>query len=53
MANKDRIHMPVQPPDERKNNFKEVALGLTKEQAIEEAKRCLNCKNPPCVVLLG
>ena len=49
MVDKDRVHMPIQPPDERKNNFKEVALGLTKEQAIEEAKRCLNCKNPPCV----
>ena len=41
--------MPHQDPSVRAKNFEEVALGYTKEQAIEEAKRCLNCKNKPCV----
>ncbi len=41
--------MPVQDPDVRKNNFLEVTLGYTEEQAIDEANRCLNCKNKPCV----
>ena len=40
--------MPVQEPDVRKNNFDEVALGYTYEMAVEEAKRCMNCKNKPC-----
>lgn len=40
--------MPVQAPDVRNKNFSEVALGYTEEQAIDEAKRCLNCKNKPC-----
>lgn len=41
--------MPVQNPDVRNKNFGEVALGYTEEQAIDEAKRCLHCKNKPCV----
>ncbi len=41
--------MPHQLPDVRNKNFDEVALGYTEEQAIDEAKRCLNCKNKPCV----
>ncbi|MBR5155585.1 MAG: NADPH-dependent glutamate synthase [Clostridia bacterium] len=41
--------MPVQDPNVRNKNFDEVALGYTDEQAIDEAKRCLNCKNMPCV----
>lgn len=41
--------MPSQAPDERNHNFLEVALGYTAEMAIDEAKRCLNCKNRPCV----
>lgn len=41
--------MPVQDPFVRNKNFNEVALGYTEEQAIDEAKRCLNCKNMPCV----
>ena len=41
--------MPSQAPDVRNKNFLEVALGYTPEQAIDEAKRCLNCKNKPCV----
>ncbi|MGN0576931.1 MAG: NADPH-dependent glutamate synthase [Ruminococcus sp.] len=41
--------MPVQDPEVRSRNFSEVALGYTEEQAVDEAKRCLNCKNRPCV----
>ncbi len=41
--------MPVQAPEVRNHNFQEVALGYTEEQAIDEANRCLNCKNKPCV----
>ena len=40
--------MPSQAPDVRNKNFLEVALGYTEEQAIDEAQRCLNCKNKPC-----
>ena len=40
--------MPVQDPMVRRNNFEEVALGYTYEMAVNEAKRCLNCKNKPC-----
>ena len=41
--------MPVQDPKVRSGNFDEVALGYTEEQALDEAERCLNCKNKPCV----
>ncbi len=41
--------MPSQSPEERSKNYKEVALGYTREQAIDEAQRCLHCKNRPCV----
>lgn len=40
--------MSKQNPEVRKHNFDEVALGFTKEQAIAEASRCLNCKKPLC-----
>ena len=40
--------MALQDPHKRSKNFDEVALGYTKEQAIAEANRCLNCKNKPC-----
>ena len=40
--------MPEQDPVVRAGNFDEVALGYTAEMAIDEAKRCLNCKNPAC-----
>ena len=40
--------MPEQDPIVRSGNFDEVALGYTAEMAIDEAKRCLNCKNPAC-----
>ena len=38
-----------QDPNVRNKNFLEVALGYTEEQALDEAARCLNCKNHPCV----
>ncbi len=41
--------MPTQAPEVRSKNFDEVALGYTLEQALDEANRCLNCKNKPCV----
>ena len=41
--------MPEQEPTVRNKNFKEVSLGYTPEMAVAEAKRCLNCKNKPCV----
>ncbi len=41
--------MPHQEACVRNKNFKEVALGYTVEQAIDEAERCLNCKNKPCM----
>ena len=44
-----RNEMPVQDAKVRAHNFEEVALGYTEEQAIDEANRCLNCKNMPCV----
>ena len=40
--------MPSQEPQVRNHNFDEVALGYTAEMAVNEAKRCLNCKNKPC-----
>ncbi len=50
MAIEPKKHeMPTQDPIIREKNFKEVALGYTAEIAVEEAKRCLNCKNKPCV----
>ena len=41
--------MPEQEPNVRNKNFKEVSLGYTAEMAMEEAKRCLDCKKPMCV----
>ncbi|MBQ9124494.1 MAG: NADPH-dependent glutamate synthase [Acholeplasmatales bacterium] len=41
--------MPSQDPNVRNKNFLEVALGYTEETAIDEAKRCLQCKNPKCM----
>ena len=41
--------MPMQDPILRGKNFSEVALGYTAEMAIDEAKRCIGCKNRPCV----
>ncbi|MFO7161046.1 MAG: NADPH-dependent glutamate synthase [[Clostridium] cellulosi] len=45
----NKTPMPEQEPSVRIHNFKEVALGYTEKMAREEAQRCLNCKNRPCV----
>ncbi len=45
----NKTKMPEQAPNIRSRNFEEVALGYTEEQAVEEAQRCLGCKNQPCV----
>jgi len=47
--NLNRVEMPKQADFIRKRNFKEVALGYTVENAIEEASRCLDCKKPLCI----
>lgn len=44
-----KVPMPEQDPNVRNKNFEEVALGYTAQMAMEEAARCLNCKNKPCV----
>ena len=44
-----KVPMPEQDPKVRARNFQEVTLGYTEEMAVEEAGRCLNCKNPKCV----
>lgn len=44
-----RNAMPEQPANVRNKNFEEVALGYTKELAVDEAQRCLNCPKPRCV----
>ena len=48
-VNPKKHEMPTQAPQVRAHNFQEVALGYPMEIAVEEAKRCLNCKNRPCV----
>ena len=48
-VNPKKHEMPAQDPAVRAHNFSEVALGYTQEVAIDEAKRCLNCKHQPCV----
>ncbi len=45
----ERQKMPVQDPKIRATNFNEVALGFSEKQAIEEAKRCIQCKKPSCM----
>ena len=47
--NPKKHEMPTQNPEVRAHNFREVALGYTAEIAVDEAKRCLNCRNRPCV----
>ncbi|MBE6851794.1 MAG: NADPH-dependent glutamate synthase [Ruminococcus sp.] len=44
-----KVPIPEQDPKVRARNFDEVTLGYTAEMAMEEAQRCLNCKNMPCV----
>lgn len=48
-AKATRVSMPRQDPRARIRNFDEVALGYTREMAIEEASRCLGCKKSPCI----
>jgi glutamate synthase (NADPH/NADH) small chain len=45
----ERATMPEQNPDVRRRNFEEVPLGLSENMAMQEAKRCLQCKKPACV----
>jgi glutamate synthase (NADPH) small chain len=45
----ERQDMPRQDPEKRRSNFDEVALGYSHEQAVNEAKRCIQCKKPLCV----
>lgn len=47
--NPEKNPMPSQDAQLRRRNFDEVALGYTEKMAIDEAERCLNCKNMPCV----
>jgi glutamate synthase (NADPH/NADH) small chain len=44
-----RQEIPCQLPLARRRNFCEVAIGFTEEQALLEAQRCINCKNPTCI----
>ena len=44
-----RVDMPCQDPLDRCGNFREVALGYTREMAMREAARCLQCKRPRCI----
>ena len=45
----EKVKMPEQAPDIRNKNFKEVSCGYTEEMAVQEAERCLKCKNPLCM----
>lgn len=49
MVKTERHSMPTQKAEDRILNFDEVALGYTPQLAREEAQRCLNCKNAPCM----
>ena len=54
MKNKERtdiarVHMNEYDPELRSHNYEEVNLGLTKEQALLESKRCLDCPDPACI----
>jgi len=44
-----KVPVREQEPQVRAKNFEEVCLGYNKEEAMEEASRCLNCKNAQCV----
>ncbi len=53
VATDPRADMPTLPVSEREGNIKEVELGLSKEEAVREAKRCLSCDCKTCINLLG
>jgi len=46
--NLNRLEMPKQSPEVRRHNFDEVATGYTYEMAMEEARRCIQCKKRNC-----
>ena len=46
---KNRVPVREQKPEERVKNFKEVSFGYNHEEALLEAERCLQCRNPRCV----
>jgi len=46
MVGMDKVQMRAQDANVRNKNFLEVELGYTKEEAVKEAERCLNCKVP-------
>jgi len=46
----DRLHMPERDAEIRNKDFLEVNLGLREDMAVMEAKRCLDCANPQCVM---
>lgn len=48
-TSREQVHMREQLPSDRIHNFEEVPLGYTKEEAIYEAQRCLQCKKPTCM----
>lgn len=43
------VHMPLNPGEKRIHNFLEVPIGYTAEQAMQEARRCIQCKKPGCI----
>ncbi len=51
VLNRSTVKVPMreQPPGERIYNFEEVPLGYTPEEAVQEAQRCLLCRDKPCV----
>jgi len=49
MSREQQTPMRQQDPGVRIRNFDEVPLGYTEEEAVEEAERCLQCKNAPCI----
>jgi glutamate synthase (NADPH) small chain len=48
-TNLERISMPENDPDMRNKNHMEVNIGLSEEQALAEARRCIDCVNPTCI----
>jgi len=46
----ERVEIPMAPPEERKKNFDQVELGLSEENALYEARRCMNCGAGPVVI---
>jgi indolepyruvate ferredoxin oxidoreductase alpha subunit len=53
ISREPRRSMPTLPPEQRRGNFREVEPGLSREEAIKEASRCLSCRCWLCIDLLG